>query len=283
MGHRTYDQMPPMALAWVRALLPKPAVRAERVPRVEGRVASCRAEPRWVARYCEVTGTPPGPTLPPGAPQALALPLHMAVLTAPELSLPLLGIVHVRQRIDVVRPLGADEAAAVRCWVEGAQTVRRGVEVELHTAWEVAGETPWHGVTTFLVPSRARRRGPSRVSDTAAQAPDLAATWPLPEDLGRRFAQVAGDRNPIHLHRYTARPFGFPRPIIHGMWTLARSLAALGDRAPAAGVRIECAFRRPLSLPGMAAFTAWRGGDNESFAVLDAAGKVAVTGSVAPL
>ena len=65
--------------------------------------------------------------------------------------------------------------------------------------------------------------------DQPDATPDLTATWSLPEDLGRRFAKVAGDRNPIHMYWWTARLFGFRRPIIHGMWTLARCMAALGN------------------------------------------------------
>ena len=50
----------------------------------------------------------------------------------------------------------------------------------------------------------------------AATAPDVpsaeglpaAATWKLPGDLGRRYASVSGDRNPIHMHPLSARLFG---------------------------------------------------------------------------
>ncbi|SCD77380.1 MaoC like domain-containing protein, partial [Streptomyces sp. DpondAA-D4] len=51
------------------------------------------------------------------------------------------------------------------------------------------------------------------------------AEWRLPGDLGRRYGAVSGDRNPIHLHPLTARLFGFPRHLAHGMWTVARCLA----------------------------------------------------------
>ena len=55
----------------------------------------------------------------------------------------------------------------------------------------------------------------------------FVARWHLPDDLGRRYASVSGDRNPIHMHALTAKAFGFPRAIAHGMWTKARCLAAL--------------------------------------------------------
>ncbi|MFI9569196.1 MaoC family dehydratase [Streptomyces rishiriensis] len=77
--------------------------------------------------------------------------------------------------------------------------------------------------------------------------------WRLAADVGRRYGAASGDRNPIHLHALTARLFGFPRAIAHGMWTVARCLAAHG--APPA-VRVRAEFRAPVLLPGTVAFAA---------------------------
>ena len=74
------------------------------------------------------------------------------------------------------------------------------------------------------------------------------AEWKLGGDLGRRYAAVSGDRNPIHMHALTAKPLGFPAAIAHGMWTKARCLAALERRLPDA-FTVEVAFRRPILLP----------------------------------
>ena len=77
--------------------------------------------------------------------------------------------------------------------------------------------------------------------------------WLLAPDLGRRYAAVSGDYNPIHLHPFTARPFGLSRPIMHGMWTHARALAGLGGALPERyGVRVQ--FAAPLRLPGRVGF-----------------------------
>ena len=73
------------------------------------------------------------------------------------------------------------------------------------------------------------------------------ARWRLPEGLGRAYAGVSGDVNPIHLHALSAKAMGFPRAIAHGMWTAARTLAALGalDRA----VEPPVWFAKPVFLP----------------------------------
>ena len=70
--------------------------------------------------------------------------------------------------------------------------------------------------------------------ETTREPEDVPASaeWKLGGDLGRRYAAVSGDRNPIHMHALTAKPLGFPAAIAHGMWTKARCLAALESRLP---------------------------------------------------
>ena len=64
---------------------------------------------------------------------------------------------------------------------------------------------------------------------------------------------MSGDRNPIHLYAVTAKAFGFPRQIAHGMWSKARSVAAVENRLPDA-VRVEVAFKTPVLLPATVRF-----------------------------
>ncbi|WP_086559842.1 MaoC/PaaZ C-terminal domain-containing protein [Streptomyces africanus] len=82
------------------------------------------------------------------------------------------------------------------------------------------------------------------------------AEWRLAGDVGRRYGAASGDRNPIHLHPLTARLFGFPRAIAHGMWTVARCLAAHGT-PDSCHVRAE--FRAPVLLPGTVTYGAQDG------------------------
>ncbi len=75
--------------------------------------------------------------------------------------------------------------------------------------------------------------------------------------MGRRYAAVAGDRNPIHQHALLARPFGFPRAIVHGTWTAARALAAFPELLPSRPRRIDVRFRAPVPLPSTVEAIAW--------------------------
>ncbi|MEU6705104.1 MaoC/PaaZ C-terminal domain-containing protein [Streptomyces wuyuanensis] len=99
-------------------------------------------------------------------------------------------------------------------------------------------------------PAKGGAPGPGCAGDGPVQGPPLldeCASWLLPADLGRRYGAASGDRNPIHLYAATARAFGFPRAIAHGMWTFARCLA---ERNPRELRRAEAEFKAPVLLPG---------------------------------
>jgi acyl dehydratase len=91
----------------------------------------------------------------------------------------------------------------------------------------------------------------------------------VPEDIGRRYGEVSGDRNPIHLHKLTAKMFGYPRAIAHGMWTKARCLAAFEGRLPGA-CTVDVRFKLPVLLPSKAGFAAFPADDGWRFELFGA-------------
>ena len=84
---------------------------------------------------------------------------------------------------------------------------------------------------------------------------DRAVLWHVAGDVGRRYGAVSGDRNPIHLRPLTARLFGFPRAIAHGMWVKAAALAMVSDQLPPA-FTVDARFKLPMLLPATAALSA---------------------------
>lgn len=73
--------------------------------------------------------------------------------------------------------------------------------------------------------------------------------WQLGSGMGRRYARVSGDFNPIHLHSITSRWFGFKKPIIHGMYMMARAQAEIERSSGKTTRQIEVTFKRPVVLP----------------------------------
>ena len=138
----------------------------------------------------------------------------------------------------------------------------------------------WSSESTYLRKGEGAtgNGGGKERSDGSSEPPEPKAIWQVPDDIGRRYASVSGDINPIHMHSLSAKLFGMPGAIAHGMWMKAHCLASLEHhlRGPH---RAEVSFKTPLKIPGKAAFS----GETE-FALHNARnGKPHLTGKISPL
>ncbi|MFF5494596.1 MaoC family dehydratase [Streptomyces aquilus] len=215
-------------------------------PRTRLVLPALRVDLARLAAYERVCGFATGDdALPVTYPHVLGFPLAMRLMSARDFPLPLLGLVHTSIGITQHRPLPATGVYELSVYVAGLAPHRRGTEATVVTEVRVGPDVVWESSSTYL----ARHRTSSEpAAERAEQAPlPPLAEWRLAGDIGRRYAAASGDRNPIHLHPLTARLFGFPRAIAHGMWTVARCLAAHGT--PQVGV-VRAEFRAPVLLPG---------------------------------
>lgn len=208
-----------------------------------------------LAEYAKVCEFRVGDRLPATYPHILAFPLSMDIMTSRKFPFPLLGLVHVGNRIEQRRPLTADEQLAVTVWTEDLRPHRRGRQFDVVAEVRAGGELAWVSRSAYLRREKDAD-GDGRQSDPEPLEP--AAVWKVPGDIGRRYARVSGDHNPIHVNPIAARLFGFPGMIAHGMWMKAHCLAGLEGRLEDS-FTVEVEFRRPLAIPGKAAFGAGDG------------------------
>ncbi|HKP89344.1 MAG TPA: MaoC/PaaZ C-terminal domain-containing protein [Thermoleophilaceae bacterium] len=205
-----------------------------------------------VAEYARVCGFGLANEVPGTYPHVLAFPLHMSLMTDRAFPFSVLGLVHVVNRIEVLRPIAVGARLDVCVWTEDLRPHRRGRQFDVVAEAETGGSVAWRGRSTYLKQGGGNGDSAPRRDDREA-AGELAACaeWRIPGDVGRRYAAVSGDRNPIHMHSLPARLFGFPGAIAHGMWTKARCLAAFDGRVRSP-YTVEVEFRAPLLIPGRA-------------------------------
>jgi acyl dehydratase len=208
----------------------------------------------------------------------LGFPLALRLMTDPRFPLPLVGLVHLANRITVRRPIDAGERLDFRAYAERLRPHDRGRQVDVVLVASVDGEEVWRGVSTYLGKERAAGGG-RRDRGERPPAPEASALWRVTPRVGTDYARVSGDHNPIHTSRMGARLFGFPRPIAHGMWSKARCLAALEGRLPD-GYTVEVAFKLPVPLPSTVAFSATTTRASWEFALHDARGRPHLAGAV---
>ena len=211
--------------------------------------------------------------LPPTYPHILAFPLQLSLMTDPSFPFPAIGLVHIANRIIQHRPIRASrEALRSTCGRRRSSPTPAASSSRCAPRSRVGDELVWEEVSTNLQARDGAESGATAPGADLPSAEDLpaTATWRLPGDLGRRYGSVSGDLNPIHMHPLSARLFGFPSAIAHGMWTKARCLAALDPRLPDA-FTVEVAFRKPILLPATVEFAeAARARGRSRFGVRDA-------------
>ncbi|MFO0583487.1 MAG: MaoC/PaaZ C-terminal domain-containing protein [Anaeromyxobacter sp.] len=278
--------LPAIWPSYARMLLGRRPAVAPPGHRVDGAVLEASdvvPPPAELAAYRAVCGFRGAGALPLTYPHALANPLHLALITGPRFPVRFLGLVHLRNTIQVHRPLPDREPLDLRCAIEGPRDTERGQEYDLVTEVRHDGELAWREVAVLLARAPGAGGGGKKAPPPAAAGapPAPLARWELPADQGRRYASASGDWNPIHLSGPTARLFGFPRAIVHGMWSLARSVAELG--VPEGACTVETAFKLPVLLPGAVTLHATRDGGRTAFALRDGDGvKPHLTGTIQP-
>jgi acyl dehydratase len=165
-----------------------------------------------------------------------------------------MGLVHIRNSITQHRPVAASETLTITVRPANLRAHDKGQQFDVLTTLTSGNEVVWESASTML----RRSAGSGGENKPAAPKPAVVPSpaviqWTVPADTGRRYGAVSGDRNPIHLYAFTAKLFGFPRAIAHGMWTKARCLATLESRLPNA-FTVDVQFKLPVLLPAKVAF-----------------------------
>ena len=259
------------------------------VPRIEAQLTAARIDAAHLARYEQLCGAATDQSLPLCYPHILASPLHLAVLSAEKFPVGLLGLVHIRNRIEQTRAIARDSRGNILVSIEGHRETERGQEFDLHTQWREGREIVWSEVSTFLARRRSgsvAAKGSSALKEPApdpadqGRGADASTSFRAPAGLGRQYGWVSGDLNPIHLSDVTARAFGFRQAIAHGMWTMARCAAEFSARVPAHCI-LELQFKLPIYLPSWVMLRSWNVAGGVSFTLFDSQGdKPHLTGSL---
>jgi acyl dehydratase len=259
-------------------------VRALRKPKLEGapplpteRLVRSAVEmtASGIADYARACGFRREQGVPLSYPHVLAFPLHLMLLTRPTFPYPASGMVHLANRIRQHQRL--HEGQALRLEVYGERWVAhpKGQALSIATRAYSAGQLVWESDSLYLRRDVKNPVGEPWNGALALQEEGLLRTqrWVLPADLGRRFARVSGDFNPIHTSLIGAKIFGFRRAIAHGMWTLGRALAAQQPPGGLDQAEAHCDFKLPIYLPGQVAL--WNhpaSGPQRAFEVRNAGG-----------
>jgi acyl dehydratase len=281
MTVRRLEQRPGLGRLYAKAVPSARGRHGDRLPDLSLELAGATIDRDHLATYADVCGFRHSDVLPATYPHLLAFPLAVTLMVDPSFPFALPGLIHVANRISQKRALGANERLTVGVRAADLRVHPRGRQFDMISEASVNGETVWTEASTYL---RRERTAPSKAS---SQSPSPSggslfpsAVWRIPRNIGRRYAAVSGDVNPIHLNPLAARLFGFRRAIAHGMWLKARCLAAMEGRLPDA-LTAAVEFKSPLLLPSTVGFSSQPAETGWTLAVFErSSGRPHLSGSI---
>lgn len=286
---RTSPAMAPLIARAAVTAVGRPGVRGE-LPGRRVMLTGVQQDVERLAAYARVCGFTLRDRVPPTWLHVLTFPLQVHLMAGRDFPFAMAGMVHVANEMSLLRPVRVGERLTLSTVAAGMRPHRSGVTVELVGQARVGDEPVWHGSSSYLVkgqrlpvPRDEAEAEPEPADDLDAPLVTPSARWRLHGGLGRDYAAVSGDVNPIHLNPLAAKAFGFPRTIAHGMWTHARALAALESRLPEA-YEVAVRFRKPVLLPTTVTFGTTQEGGEHRFLVASTDGsREHLIGRVRPL
>lgn len=245
-------QMPSILQLYRKAILPKKtkATSADQIPHLSVELGSVNLNRNKVKEYSDVCEFYfDNQTVPVTYPHVLAFNLQLELMANANFPIPLLGLVHVRNQIQSYRSISLTDTLDFHVSISEARDTDKGIEFDLTTRITCKGERVWESVSTNLYRFKSTPKKAGSYTPQPLEPFRYSEFWDVKENTGRKYAKASGDSNPIHLYRWSAKAFGFKQAIIHGMWTKARTLAALEPLLKTHALKITTEFKQPIFLP----------------------------------
>ena len=275
MAEQHFKELPKMHTTYanvIKSLIPIGDNKATTLPESVYQVDSLAIDEHNLKEYRKICGFINDGRVPPTYFAVLSQTLQMNMMAKPDFPCAMLGLVHIENSVTQHRIIYDSETVALTVRLDNLKAHDKGQQFDFITTVTIDGELVWEGVSTYLSRQKKTVEERARAKSIEEPQPRLEADenhWAelinIPEDIGRRYAFVSGDFNLIHLHPLSARAFGFPRAIAHGMWSKAASIAQFHDLPKA--YRVDVSFKTPIFLPSKIDFVARAETDGRQFAL----------------
>lgn len=203
--------------------------------------------------------------------QVLSLPMQLQMMVDKTFPFKPIGLVHLANEVTIEQlPLVGQDIDIV-CYFGETYRHKRGIVFSVVTEARRQGKTMIKASSYYLSrhASEATKHScelltfsegqfmQTEAVDEAQHSCETVDRFFFGTDVGRKYAKVSGDYNPIHLWPITANLFGFKQAIAHGMLTKAQVISALfkrdGDllrRINNEGkAEVKAVFKAPIMLP----------------------------------
>ena len=223
------------------------------LPDIEVHLENNKISSEVIKAYNKICGFETSTTASASYLHAYIFPAQMHLLSQPEVPFPLPGLIHFANSIIQHRPLAIGEEFSVICKFGNLIAHDKGQAFEVLSYIEVSGKRIWEETSIYLFKGKEGIGNVLEWEQPTLAENAIKESWSLYQTMGFDFAKASGDFNPIHLHPLSAKLFGFPRHIIHGMWSVGKILSLFEKRMPES-FEYTVSFKVPIFLPASVIF-----------------------------
>ena len=264
-----YHQQPSLFPSIMRALLlPRTGFnKVKQLPNISAKYFNVQVDPAHLSRYLACCHLEGDGYLPIVYPHVLAARLHMNILTHRAFPIKLLGAVHKDNHIIAHRKIEVNERFDIETQITTHRIMAKGLEFDFTTTLTTQNEIVWESTSTFFIRGRFGTEVHLAPLSNITAAQDLTDTaqWLLKSNMGKRYARITCDYNPIHISTILAKLFGFKRDLLHGMCTLAMAVGQLPKLDTSGAIQLDVAFKGPMYLNNQATLKSKRQNNNHRF------------------
>ncbi|MCH2204614.1 MAG: hypothetical protein MK132_01925 [Lentisphaerales bacterium] len=180
-------------------------------------------------------------------PYVLAGPVMLALVADKHFPIVPAGLLHLRNRISILEDLDPKQSYAIEVFTYSGRFRAQGFEFDMLTEMKRNDTCVWRSKSTFLKKVKIHKEDPAAEDENIYTKLDdthfLTEKVSVPADIGRRYAKICKDYNPIHISSIAASLFGYKRSIAHGMWVLARTTTLLNGNSRI--TQLDASFKGP--------------------------------------
>lgn len=236
----------------------------------------------YYERYCQQVHWAHDTIIHPFFWQVKSLSLQLQLLAHAQSPFPLLGMVHLKNRIEHYAESRTDIPCEIICRFGSSYQHRKGIATEVIVTGTQRGKRVYVATATFLTKAEKQINQLAEyesygIGDDGFEQCGINHSDPgLSKCIGelainqrevRKYARLSGDFNPIHLSNLSAKLFGFERAIAHGMFTGAKVISMFNRQQDLNGAPVDMTFRRPMLLPALGALYTREGGSGVAFSL----------------
>lgn len=185
-----------------------------------------------------------------------AFPQHLKLMLDNDFPFSVLGIVHLQNRIEQFGKIDTNKVLEVSSRFGEMKPHAKGLSFSIKSSVKNIDAEVWRSESWFLIRQPSIDKNKTKLASEHTNPNDLytgSSPWHFSPKTSRSYAKISGDYNPIHIHRLTAKLFGFKSAIAHGMWSKSWCLSTMAEFVQPEMV-VDVKFAQPLMLPNRVTF-----------------------------